>query len=267
MADPIELTVGVYDALNGRDFDALVAKFAPDSVWDVSRWGLGTHAGRGAISKFLHDWFGSLDRYEVRVHDMHHLGNGVVYATVLQIGHGGGRGDIRVRSAPVYVWEGDTIAQVTVYPDLEEGRRAALSLAADRAREAAAEHNVELATRIVDAVGRRAVPEELLAAGFRMDNRTSSITDRTYHGARGVREWMGDLFEVFAPGPRYEINEVLATGENYVVASYSLLGRGARSGRPLELRWTGVTWFRDGKATRAVGYTTREEALRAVRVP
>jgi ketosteroid isomerase-like protein len=265
MADPIELTVAVYDALNARDFETLVAKFGPDSVWDVSRWGLGTHTGPSGVRKFLHDWFGSLDRYQVRVHDMHHLGNGVVYATVVQVGRGGGRGDIRVRSAPVYVWDGDTIDRLTLYPDLEEGRRAALRLAAERAREAAAKRNVELAARIVEAVGRRSVPEELLAAGFRMDNRTSSITDRTYHGARGVREWMGDLFEVFAPGARYAIDEVLATGEDYVVASYSLLGRGARSGTSLELRWTGVTWFRSGKAIRAVGYTTREEALRAVR--
>jgi hypothetical protein len=49
------------------------------------------------------------------------------------------------------------------------------------------------------------------------------------------------------------------------VATYSLIGRGALSGTELELHWAGVTWFRDGKATRAVGYTTREEALRAVR--
>ncbi len=263
-AGPIALTVAVYEALNARDFDALVARFGPSSVWDVSRWGLGTHTGPEAVRKFLHDWFGSLDRYEVHVQDLHHLGNGVVYATVLQIGHGGGHGDIRMRSAPVYEWDGDTIARLTLYPKLDEGRSAALLVAAERAREAAARRNMEAATRIVDAVGRRTVPEELLAPGFRMDNRTSSLTDRTYHGARGVQEWMSDLFEVFAPGARYAMDEVLARGDTYVVATYSLLGRGARSGNALELRWAGVTWFRDGKATRAVGYTTREEALQAV---
>jgi len=49
-----------------------------------------------------------------------------------------------------------------------------------------------------------------------------------------------------------------------VVAAFSVIGRGARSGQPLEFRWAGVTWFRDGKAIRAVGYTSRREALEAV---
>ena len=56
----------------------------------------------------------------------------------------------------------------------------------------------------------------------------------------------------------------MACGEDFVVATFSVVGYGALSEEPLEFRWAGVTWFRDGKATRAIGYTTRREALEAV---
>jgi len=45
---------------------------------------------------------------------------------------------------------------------------------------------------------------------------------------------------------------------------FYVVGRGARSGMPLELRWAGATWFRDGKATRAIGYASPREALESV---
>jgi ketosteroid isomerase-like protein len=113
-------------------------------------------------------------------------------------------------------------------------------------------------------VNAREVPTEILAAGFSMDNHASAVTDQTYHGARGWGEWMSDVFEVFADGATYSLEEVVACGADFVVATFSVVGQGARSAEPLEFRWAGVTWFHDGKATRAVGYTSRREALEAV---
>jgi hypothetical protein len=43
-----------------------------------------------------------------------------------------------------------------------------------------------------------------------------------------------------------------------------IVGRGARSGAPLTLRWVNVNWFHGDKLTRAVGYLSRREALRSV---
>jgi len=133
----VELTRRVYASLNRRDFAAVAAMFAPLAVWDISRWGLGAHGGRKAISRFLEDWFGSLEAYEVQIEEMHDLGGGVVYAVVLKIGRRpGSRGHIRVRSAPVYEWEHELIGKLTIYPDIEEGRAAAAEAAAGaRARE------------------------------------------------------------------------------------------------------------------------------------
>jgi ketosteroid isomerase-like protein len=126
------------------------------------------------------------------------------------------------------------------------------------------EQNIEIMSEFVAAANARAVPEDLLAPGFLMENRVSSVTDYEYHGADGWREWMTDVFEHFARGARYDIEEILAAGDDYVAAVFCIKGRGAFSEEELEFRWAGVTWFRGGKALRAVGYPTRRDALHAV---
>jgi ketosteroid isomerase-like protein len=259
--DLLELTRRVYASLNSRDFDALMGVFGPTSVWDVSRWGLGTHAGLVAIRRFLEDWFGSLDEYEVQVEEMHDLGNGIVFVVVTQVAHRArSRGVLRVRSAPVFLWAEGKIALITLYPDVDEGRAAAV-----RAAEPSSQRNIDLHSHIVEAIGaRREVPHDLLAPGFLIESRMTSATDYKYHGASGLREWASDLFDAFLGGARYGVDEVVDASDDFVVAMFSVVGRGAHSREPLELRWAGVTWFRDGKATRAVGYTSRHEALKAV---
>jgi ketosteroid isomerase-like protein len=126
------------------------------------------------------------------------------------------------------------------------------------------QRNIELHTRGAEAANARQVPEGLLAPDFQMENRVTAVTDNTYHGTEGWREWMGDLFDVFEPGARYEVEEIIAASDEYVVALMCVSGRGARSGQPLSFRWAGVTWFRDDQAVRAVGYADRAEALEAV---
>ena len=55
--------------------------------------------------------------------------------------------------------------------------------------------------------------------------------------------------------------EIVADGDDYVVVMNSLVGRGAASGAPLDLRWGSVAWFRDRKLIRSVGFAHRREAL------
>jgi ketosteroid isomerase-like protein len=126
--------------------------------------------------------------------------------------------------------------------------------------------NIELQRRVVVAVNAREVPEEILAPGFWMENRASSVTDYTYHGAAGWRDWMNDIFEEFAPNARYQVEDILTATEDFVIAVFRIAGHSARSGDTLEFRWTGVTWFRDGQAARAVGYANRAEAFAAAAV-
>ncbi len=259
-ADALELTRRAYAALNTADFDAVMELFGPTSVWDLSRWGLGTHAGSEAVRHFLDDWFAGLERYEVPIETMHDLGNGVVFVVSLHVGRGARAGGFfRMRSAFVFEWAEGAIARVTAYPDLEEGRAVAA-----QAAEHTPQRNLDLHRQIVEAIHARDVPDDLLAPGFRMENRATAATDYIYYGARGVREWACDLFEVFAEGARYGVEEIIGARDDFVVATFCLAGCGALSKEPLEFRWAGVTWFRDGKATRAVGYSSRREALEAV---
>jgi ketosteroid isomerase-like protein len=144
-AEKIELTRWAYASLNSRDFDALMDIFGPDSVWDVSRWGLGIHAGTDAIRRFVGDWFETLDAYEVQIEEMLDLGNGVIYAEVLQIARPAGSGySLRLRSAPVFVWVAGVVARLTIYRDIDEARAAAERLAAARVL-AMSRANVEIA--------------------------------------------------------------------------------------------------------------------------
>lgn len=126
------------------------------------------------------------------------------------------------------------------------------------------QRTIELHSRAVAAVNAGEVPAELLAPGFFMENRVSAVTDQHYRGVDGWRAWMDDIFEMFADGATYDVEELIAASDEYVVARFCVSGTGVRSGMPLEFRWIGVTWFEGGKATRAIGYPSRADALQAV---
>jgi ketosteroid isomerase-like protein len=126
------------------------------------------------------------------------------------------------------------------------------------------QETVDLACRCGEAINAGEVPEGLLAPDFVMVNASTAVTDKTYYGPSGVLEWTRDIFEAFDAQARFEIERVLADGENFVVTMNRIAGTGARSGAPLVLRWPAVFWCRDGKLARVVGYLRRREALEAV---
>ena len=130
------------------------------------------------------------------------------------------------------------------------------------------QENIDLHRRASAALDAREFPDELFmelcAPEFRMENTSTAVTDKTYVGAEGVREWIADFFEAFDQDARHEIEQIVADGEDFVVSVVRFVGRGARSGAPLVLRWVSVTWFDKGKMTRAVGYLSRRQALGAV---
>lgn len=126
------------------------------------------------------------------------------------------------------------------------------------------QENVELFLRGAEAINARDVPGALLAPDFRIENIITAVSDKTYHGAAGVREWLSDTFDAFAEGARYEVEEIIDDGDDFVVARVALLGNGARSGAPLHLRYVTVAWYTDGKATRAASYANRHEARKAI---
>ena len=115
--------------------------------------------------------------------------------------------------------------------------------------------------RMVAAIRSRAVPEDLLAAGFRIESHAVAALDYTYRGAAGWQEWLSDLLEVFAGGARFEVGEIIAAGDDFVAAMYVLAGRSVYLGERFELRWGGVTWFRDGQVLRTVAHASRDTVV------
>jgi hypothetical protein len=99
------------------------------------------------------------------------------------------------------------------------------------------QENVELHERAVAALNARDISDEtaaeILAPDYRIENTSTAVTDKTYLGAEGAREWITDFLEAFQEGARYEIEENIADGDDFVVALVRLVGHGARSGAPI----------------------------------
>jgi ketosteroid isomerase-like protein len=125
------------------------------------------------------------------------------------------------------------------------------------------ERNVEIVRRLADAIDTGDLPREVLTEDFELKNATTAVTDATYHGYEGALKWRQDFFDVVEDA-HYEIDEILAEDDEYVVIANHLTGRGSSSGAPVDLRWTSVFWFREGQIARVAGFNSRRAALEAV---
>jgi ketosteroid isomerase-like protein len=125
------------------------------------------------------------------------------------------------------------------------------------------EENVEILRRVGEALSARTVPERLITTDVRFENVNTAVTNQTYVGVAGVRDWMNDLFDAFGEGARFEIAEIVAAEDDVVVAVLRLVGEGANSGAPLIMRWASVIRLRSGKIASGVSYASRREALEA----
>jgi uncharacterized protein (TIGR02246 family) len=132
--DLVELMGRAFEAANRRDLDAVASSFAEDATFDGRA--LGDHFdGRAAIRSFLEDWFGAYEELEVGLEELEEvrdLGNGVVFAVVVQNGRpAGSAGHLRQREGWVFVWVRGLIARLTI-SEVDEARAAAERLAQER---------------------------------------------------------------------------------------------------------------------------------------
>jgi ketosteroid isomerase-like protein len=129
--DLVELLGRAFEAANRRDLDAVITSFAPDAVFE-GRAGREIFEGRPAIRNFLEDWFGAYEELLFGLEEVSDLGNGVVFAVVIQDGRPvGSAGHLRQREGWVFVWVRDLIARLTI-SEGDEGRAAAERLAQER---------------------------------------------------------------------------------------------------------------------------------------
>jgi uncharacterized protein (TIGR02246 family) len=129
--DLVELVGRAFEAANRRDLDAVASSFAEDATLDGR--GVGTTVeGRAAIRSLLEDWFGTYEELEFGLEEVRDLGNGVVFAVVVQNARpAGSAGHLRAREGWVFVWVRGLIARLTTY-EVDEARAAAERLAEER---------------------------------------------------------------------------------------------------------------------------------------
>jgi len=131
MSEASALVTRALEAAGRRDLDAVAGSFAEDAIFDGRALG-DRFEGRAAIHSFLEDWFGAYEELEFGLELLRDLGNGVVFAVVLQSGRPvGSPGRLRQREGWVFVWVRGLIARLAI-SEVEEGRAAAERLARER---------------------------------------------------------------------------------------------------------------------------------------
>jgi ketosteroid isomerase-like protein len=119
-----------FEAADSGDYDWMISFYGPDSVFDMSPWGLGTYKGLVAIRAFFKDWIGAFEEFEMKLEELEDLGNGVVFAVARQNARSAGSSNpLRLRHAAVSVWEAGVAVLVVNYPDIEAARTIATALA------------------------------------------------------------------------------------------------------------------------------------------
>ena len=131
--DLVVLTRRWFEAANRRDVDAAASFYAPDAVHESVGMGA-SFEGVAAIREYLGDFVGAYDEFGVEAEEILDLGNGVVFAVLIQKARlVGGSGEVRLRYAAVGVWADGLVVRVTNYTDVDEARAAAERLAESRA--------------------------------------------------------------------------------------------------------------------------------------
>jgi ketosteroid isomerase-like protein len=131
--DLVELRRQSIQATSVRDADAALSFLAPAAVWDSSLVGLELYEGQAAIRGLTEDWFGAFAEFTMEAEEILDLGGGVVFSVCIVTGRAvDTSSDVRMRYASIAEWEKESIARITNYPDIDEGRAAADRLAESR---------------------------------------------------------------------------------------------------------------------------------------
>ena len=124
----------VIEALNRRDFDAVLSGYAPDCEFDLNAWGVGIFEGHAAIRGFAEDWLGSYEEYRAEADEVLDLGHGVIFVTYRERARvAGSQAYLERRQAFVASVRPDGLLErQTWYADIDEARAAAERLAQER---------------------------------------------------------------------------------------------------------------------------------------
>jgi ketosteroid isomerase-like protein len=269
--DLVELTRRALEAGSRRDFAALLGYYGPGSVWDMSPIGMGTFEGQTAIRGFFEDWMGAYSEYRVESEEILDIGNGVIFAVIVQSGRlTGSSGEVRFRWAQVGTWTHGKVARLTNYPesDLDEARAAAERIAQERGY-AMSQENVERARRLFEQI------DEEAASGIRVDESGPSVHpdieyredprwpgSGVYRGLEAVRGRFEEYRDIFGD-VQMELGNVLDAGDS-VVLVFNTRGESVATKLPFEHEWAWIWTFRDRQLTEWQACFDADDALTVV---
>jgi ketosteroid isomerase-like protein len=123
----VEIVRRVYEAFHAGDFEAALASFDPDVMFDASvRVDGGIGHGREEFYAMVAQWVGGWEEWREEIEEIRDLGEGRVLVLSVQRGRGKGSGlEVEARWAVVYGLDGGAITSVRIYPHSEEGLKAA----------------------------------------------------------------------------------------------------------------------------------------------
>jgi ketosteroid isomerase-like protein len=127
----VELMRDACEAVNRRDFDALLSFHAPDVV--VSQRRRPSIEGVAAVRGFIEAWTGAYEEFRYELQEVLDLGSVVTFSVVRLDGRpAGSSGHVGHREGWVVVWVDGLIERHTTYRGTDEGRAAAERLAHSR---------------------------------------------------------------------------------------------------------------------------------------
>ena len=131
--DLVEVVHRQLEAVNRRDFDALLPYAAPNVVYDTSPSGFGVYVWVAAIREFIEGYWKAFEDLRFELEEFVDLGNGVTFAVNRHHARTiGSTAPIQAREAQVTEWNDGRVVRITVYMDIDEARAAAERLAQER---------------------------------------------------------------------------------------------------------------------------------------
>ena len=75
----LEVVRQAIDAYNRRDFEAGMAFYSADYVFDATHRGFGVFEGRALARRVAEAWVRAFDEFEIDLREVSDLGNGVIF--------------------------------------------------------------------------------------------------------------------------------------------------------------------------------------------
>jgi ketosteroid isomerase-like protein len=122
----------------------------------------------------------------------------------------------------------------------------------------------EVIARWAEVLRRGELGEEFWGDDLEIVNAEGWVVETIYRGHEGLRQWWHDLAEAFSDF-RMEMDEITPLDEQRALTVQRFIGRFRTTEIPLDAEWASVVTVKDGRIVHAIGYLTKELALRATK--